>query len=80
MRRIFTKKQFAEQRLGRTVRHLERLLARGEGPPVVRLGPRAVGIDEADGEAWIASRRVLPPGWQDGRPAVPEGAPLPAHP
>jgi predicted DNA-binding transcriptional regulator AlpA len=64
MRKILTKKQSAE-RIGRSVRHLERLLSVGEGPPVVRLGARAVGIDEGDLEAWIAARRVVPPGWQD---------------
>lgn len=68
MKTILTKKQFA-QRMGRSVRHLERLLATGEGPPVIRLGARAVGIDETDGDAWLASRRVVPPGWQDGNAA-----------
>jgi predicted DNA-binding transcriptional regulator AlpA len=62
---ILTKKMFAAK-IGRSVRHLERLISEGEGPPLVRLGVRAVGIFEADGDAWITSRRVLPPGWQDG--------------
>jgi predicted DNA-binding transcriptional regulator AlpA len=66
--KILTKKQFAE-RIGRSVRHLERLISEGEGPPLVRLGVRAVGIEEHDGNAWIAARRVLPPGWQDGQAA-----------
>ena len=68
MKTILTKKQFAE-RVGRSVRHLERLISVGEGPPLVRLGARAVGIDEDDGDAWLASRRVVPPGWQDGKGA-----------
>ena len=68
MKRILSKKQSAE-RIGRSVRHLERLIAVGEGPPVVRLGARAVGIDEGDLDAWIAGRRVVPPGWQDGEAA-----------
>jgi predicted DNA-binding transcriptional regulator AlpA len=68
LKKILTKKQSAE-RIGRSVRHLERLLAVGEGPPVVRLGARAVGIDEGDLDAWIASRRIVPPGWQDGKAA-----------
>ena len=68
MTKILTKKQFAEQ-IGRSVRHLERLISVGEGPPLVRIGPRAVGIIETDGAAWIASRRVLPPGWQDEKAA-----------
>lgn len=66
--RISTKKTFA-QRAGFSVRHLERLIANGEGPPTIRLGPRRVGIDDDDGDAWLASRRVLPPGWQDGKAA-----------
>jgi predicted DNA-binding transcriptional regulator AlpA len=66
--KILTKKQFAE-RIGRSVRHLERLISEGEGPPLVRFGVRAVGIEEHDGNAWIAARRVLPPGWQDGQAA-----------
>lgn len=60
--RILRKKEFAE-RMGRSVRHLERMISIGEGPPIIKLGPRAVGIDEDDGDAWIASRRVTPPGW-----------------
>ena len=69
MRRIFSKKQFAE-RMGRSVRHLERMIAVGEGPPIIKLGPRAVGIAEEDGEAWLASRRVTPPGWVDSSAAA----------
>ena len=68
MKHILTKKQSAE-RIGRSVRHLERLLAVGEGPPTTRLGARAVGIEEGDLDAWIAARRVTPPGWQDGKAA-----------
>ena len=62
--KILTKKQFAD-RIGRSVRHLERLISDGEGPPIVRTGVRAVGIDEADGERWIAARRKIPPGWDE---------------
>jgi hypothetical protein len=36
MKTILTKKQFAE-RAGVSVRHLERLFAAGEGPPIVQL-------------------------------------------
>jgi predicted DNA-binding transcriptional regulator AlpA len=61
--KILSKRQFAE-RIGRSVRHLERLISEGEGPPIVRLGVRAVGIDEDDGDAWLASRRVVPPGFK----------------
>jgi predicted DNA-binding transcriptional regulator AlpA len=69
LRRIITKKEFAE-RMGRSVRHLERLIAVGEGPPIIKLGLRAVGIAEDDGEAWLASRRVIPPGWVDSSAAA----------
>ena len=69
MRRMFSKKQFAK-RMNRSVRHLERLIAVGEGPPIIKLGTRAVGIDEDDGEAWLASRRVVPPGWRDSAAAA----------
>jgi predicted DNA-binding transcriptional regulator AlpA len=67
--KILTKKQFAEQ-IGRSVRHLERLISEGEGPPLVRLGTRAVGIFESDGTAWIERRRIVPPGWRDGEAAT----------
>jgi predicted DNA-binding transcriptional regulator AlpA len=69
VRRMFSKKQFAK-RMNRSVRHLERLIAVGEGPPIIKLGTRAVGIDEDDGEAWLASRRVVPPGWRDSAAAA----------
>jgi predicted DNA-binding transcriptional regulator AlpA len=69
VRRIISKKEFAE-RMGRSVRHLERMIAVGEGPPIIKLGPRAVGIAEDDGEAWLASRRVAPPGWVDASAAA----------
>ena len=65
VKRILTQKQFAE-RIGKTVRHVQRLFAEGEGPPVVHTGKRSVGITEEDSDAWIAARRVVPPGWQDG--------------
>lgn len=64
MKKILSKKQFAEK-IGRSERHLERLISTGEGPPVIKVGVRAVGIAEDDGDRWIASRRVLPPGWSD---------------
>jgi predicted DNA-binding transcriptional regulator AlpA len=69
LRRIITKKEFAK-RIGRSVRHIERLISIGEGPPAIKLGARAVGIDEGDGEAWLASRRVVPPGWVDSSAAA----------
>jgi predicted DNA-binding transcriptional regulator AlpA len=60
LRRIISKKEFAE-RMSRSVRHLERMIAAGEGPPIIKLGPRAVGIAEDDGEAWLGSPRVASP-------------------
>ena len=44
MRRVISKKEFAE-RMGRSVRHLERMIAIGEGPPIIQLGERRVGIE-----------------------------------
>jgi predicted DNA-binding transcriptional regulator AlpA len=64
VKKILSKREFAD-RIGRSVRHLERLISEGEGPPIVRLGTRAVGIDEDDGDVWIAARRRVPPGWND---------------
>jgi predicted DNA-binding transcriptional regulator AlpA len=69
LRTIFSKKKFADI-CGISVRHLERLNSLGEGPPLIQLGPRRVGIAEDDGEAWLASRRVVPPGWRDSAAAV----------
>jgi hypothetical protein len=60
-----SKKQFAT-RANISVRHLERLISAGEGPPIVRLGVRKVGIDDKDGEDWINSRRRIPPGFVGG--------------
>ncbi len=59
---IKSKKLFAAQN-DMSVRHLDRLIASGEGPPIVRLGKRKQGIVEEDGEDWIKSRKVLPPGY-----------------
>ena len=65
MRTISTKRQFAN-RAGFSVRHLERLISVGEGPPIIRLGVRRVGIDDDDGDAWLRSRRVVPPSFKEG--------------
>jgi hypothetical protein len=65
MQTIHTKKQFAKQ-AGVSVRHLERLLAAGEGPPIVQLGVRRKGIADDDGETWLRSRRRVPPGFREG--------------
>ena len=65
MRSISTKKQCAK-RGNMSVRHLERLISVGEGPPIIRLGVRKVGIADDDFDAWLASRRVVPPGVREG--------------
>jgi predicted DNA-binding transcriptional regulator AlpA len=33
-----------------------RIIKRGEGPPVIRLSPRRIGIRESDNRAWQDSR------------------------
>ena len=82
LKQILTFKQFA-QKIGKSERHVQRLISVGEGPPIVRTGVRSVGIEEDDGDAWIAARRVVPPGWQDGKDArgrsAPGEAPRPAR-
>jgi predicted DNA-binding transcriptional regulator AlpA len=54
--RILTKKE-AAQRNRISLRLLERLIKSGEGPPIIQLGARRVGIDEDDNDAWLRSRR-----------------------
>jgi predicted DNA-binding transcriptional regulator AlpA len=44
-------------RLGIHVRTLQRMLADGTGPAIVRLSPRRIGILESDLITWIAARR-----------------------
>jgi predicted DNA-binding transcriptional regulator AlpA len=61
MGNIFSKKVCAA-RAGMSERHLERLISLGEGPPIIRLGVRKIGIADEDFSAWLASRRVVPPG------------------
>lgn len=58
---LITRKQAAE-RAAISLRHLERLIACGEGPAVIRLGVRRVAISETDFANWIASRRQAAPG------------------
>lgn len=66
MATIITKKE-AARRGSMSVRHLERLSSVGEGPPIIRLGVRKVGIADDDFDAWLASRRVVPPGHKEAR-------------
>ena len=65
--RMLTVNEFAKM-IGKSPRHTQRLMSDGEGPPIVRLGKRAIGIMEADAEAWLAGRRETPPGWLGGQP------------
>jgi predicted DNA-binding transcriptional regulator AlpA len=61
---ILTLKETARQD-GVSLRHLQRLIATGEGPPTVELGPRRVGVIEADNQRWVMSRRRVPPGFKE---------------
>ena len=63
---VVLSKREAARRNNFSVRHFERLIAKGEGPPLVRLGPRRVGIIEEDNVAWVRSRRSVPPGFKEG--------------
>jgi predicted DNA-binding transcriptional regulator AlpA len=38
---------------------LQRLIAIGDGPAVISLSERRVGISDADREAWVGSRRRI---------------------
>jgi predicted DNA-binding transcriptional regulator AlpA len=49
--------KLAAARCGLSLRQLQRLLSVGEGPAVIQLSARRVGIAESDLEAWLTSRR-----------------------
>jgi hypothetical protein len=57
-------KAFAKK-IGMSERHVQRLIAAGEGPVLTELGKRIKGVTDDDGDAWLAGRRKLPPGWVD---------------
>jgi predicted DNA-binding transcriptional regulator AlpA len=59
--RLITKLE-AARRATLSPRSLDRRLADGTGPALIRIGPRRVGIDESDFDAWLASRRLPAPG------------------
>lgn len=65
MDQVLSLNEFAK-RAGITRRSVERIIADGTGPAVIRLLPRRVGILEKDAQAWLLSRR---------RPAANEAAP-----
>jgi predicted DNA-binding transcriptional regulator AlpA len=53
--RIWTLDEFAKLNSISTAT-LARAIARGDGPPVVKLSLRRLGIRESDGAAWQAAR------------------------
>lgn len=55
----------AARRANQSLRNLERQIAVGEGPPTIQLSPRRIGIAEDDLDAWLASRRRVPPRSQE---------------
>jgi predicted DNA-binding transcriptional regulator AlpA len=57
---ILTKKA-AAARASISERHLENLIAAGEGPPLINLGKRRLGIADNDLAAWLRSRRIPQP-------------------
>src|SRR5580693_6826103 len=52
----------AAEQSGVVRRTFERLISRGEGPPIVEISPRRRGVIDVDLEAWLLKRRRLPPG------------------
>jgi predicted DNA-binding transcriptional regulator AlpA len=59
--RLITKRE-AARRATLSLRSLDRRFADGTGPAIIRIGPRRVGIDESDFEAWLVSLRSSAPG------------------
>jgi predicted DNA-binding transcriptional regulator AlpA len=53
------KKHEAAKVAGISTSTLERLIAAGNGPRVLRMSPRRVGIRKVDLDAWLASREQL---------------------
>jgi hypothetical protein len=64
MKTVNRLKSFAKK-IGMSERHVQRLIAAGEGPVLTELGKRIKGVTDDDGDAWLARRRQLPPGWVD---------------
>jgi predicted DNA-binding transcriptional regulator AlpA len=46
---------------GISLRTLQRSCARGDGPPIIQLSPRRIGVDEAHYRAWLEARRIRSP-------------------
>lgn len=55
--RVLTRKEFSAE-AGFSLTTLDRLIKRGEGPPIVKLSPRRNGIRRGAGLRWIKSREV----------------------
>jgi hypothetical protein len=64
MKTVNRLKSFAKK-IGMSDRHVQRLIAAGQGPVLTELGKRIKGVTDDDGDAWLAARRKLPPGWVD---------------
>jgi predicted DNA-binding transcriptional regulator AlpA len=54
--KILSSNETAAERLGLSLRTLERLAKSGDGPPRIRLSARRIGYREADVAAWLESR------------------------
>jgi predicted DNA-binding transcriptional regulator AlpA len=57
----------AAAKAGFVRRTLERLIADGEGPPVINLSPRRRGILDSDLTKWLLKRRRPAPGAADAK-------------
>jgi predicted DNA-binding transcriptional regulator AlpA len=82
MDQVLSLNEFAK-RAGITRRSVERMIADGTGPAIVRLMPRRVGILEKDAQAWLLSRRQpvageAQPARRRGRPCKAEAVPAQA--
>ncbi len=54
--RVLSKQEIA-MRLGCSERNVDRLIKVGDGPPVLRISPRRVGVLQSDFETWLGARR-----------------------
>jgi predicted DNA-binding transcriptional regulator AlpA len=61
---VLSKKQVCE-RANISDRTLDRETSAGRGPVHTQLGLRRWGVTVSDFDAWLASRRRVPPGWVD---------------
>ena len=52
----------AAARAGFCRRSLDRLIARGEGPSLIKISDRRLGVLETDLESWLMARRKPAPG------------------